>query len=358
MSSEAAGKRIYSQQTAQDRAERLSRMMGSSSAPGSRTASPYRLSPLRSPPPSPPPERQDPPPLDLENLPLEKLHSRRTYGIEDENDEDDNHQREPSPPKKRNPYFDAASRLVGHHTTKGFKKDRDERLHHPYKVSAPPSPLRSGQVTPIQEQRDRDYVPRPKEYREGYLSSILKLYKEQGVGSALSQTPIGNAVRGRRPSSASSVIPSQEKRDLSPASSGVTTPKAKREKWYTNKQTASSSSLPNLSNLVHSATVLAHPGGAPATAPSGENGQPQGPKPIRPQLKSRSLSALDTVLGRNKSPKPDNSIHIQVHIAETMTRQAYLMKMCRALMMYGAPTHRLEGMYEINLTDFLDTESP
>ncbi|KAL9622180.1 MAG: hypothetical protein Q9204_008050 [Flavoplaca sp. TL-2023a] len=319
-------------------------MMGSSSAPGSRTASPYRLSPLRSPPPSPPPERQDPPPLDLENLPLEKLHSRRTYGIEDENDEDDNHQPESSPPKKRNPYFDAAARLVGHHTTKEFKKDRDERLHqhHPYKVSAPPSPLRSGQVTPIQEQRDRDYVPRPKEYREGYLSSILKLYKEQGVGSALSHTPIGNAVRGRRPSSASSIIPSQEKRDPSPASSGVTTPKVKREKWYTNKQTASSSSLSNLSNLVHSATVLAHPGGSPATAPSGENGQPQGPKPIRPQLKSRSLSALDTVLGRNKSPKPDNSIHIQVHIAETMTRQAYLMKMCRALMMYGAPTHRLE----------------
>ncbi|KAL8670310.1 MAG: hypothetical protein Q9168_005141 [Polycauliona sp. 1 TL-2023] len=342
MSSVAAGKRVHSQQTAQERGERLSRMMGSSSAPGSRTASPYRLSPLRSPPPSPPPEHQTPPPLDLDNLPLEKLHSRRTYGIEDEHEEDHNEKAESRSPKKRNPYLDAAARLVGHHTSKGKRKDRESQ-DHSYQVSAPPTPLRSGQVTPIREQHGRDYVPRPKEYREGFLSSILKLYDEQGAGAALSNTSVGNAVRGRRPSSASSLLPSQEKRDASPASSGVTTPKAKREKWYNNKQTASSTSLSNISsNLVHSATVLAHPGGSPATAPSSENGQHQGPKPMRPQLKSRGSSALDHVFGRSKSPKPDNSIHIQVHIAETMTRQAYLMKMCKALMMYGAPTHRLE----------------
>ncbi|KAI4251183.1 MAG: hypothetical protein L6R42_008475, partial [Xanthoria sp. 1 TBL-2021] len=344
MSSEAAGKRVHSQQTAQDRAERLSRMMGSSSAPGSRTASPQRL-PLQSPPPSPPPEHQKPPPLDLENLSLDKLHSRRTYGIEDENDEDDEKKRETNSPKKRNPYLDAAARLVRHHTTKGPRNDRAERSDHAYKVSAPPTPLRSGQVTPIQEQRGRDYVPRPNEYREGFLSSILKLYDESGLGPAVSHTPVGNvaaSIRGRRPSSASSLLPSKEKRDPSPASSGVTTPKAKREKWYDNKQTTSSSSLSNLSNLVHSATVLAHPAGSPATAPSSENGRPQGPKLLRPQLKSRSVSALDTVFGRNKGLKPDDSIHIQVHIAETMTRQAYLMKMCKALMMYGAPTHRLE----------------
>ncbi|KAL8997392.1 MAG: hypothetical protein Q9169_003323 [Polycauliona sp. 2 TL-2023] len=342
MSSAAAGKRVHSQQTAQERGERLSRMMGSSSAPGSRTASPFRLSPMRSPPPSPPPERQTPPPLDLENLPLEKLHSRRTYGIEDENDEDTEQKAESSSPKKRNPYLDAAARLVGHHTAKGKRKDRDKSQDHSYKVSAPPTPLRSGQVTPIQEQGGRDYVPRPKEYREGFLSSILKLYDEQGAGAALSHTSLGNAVRGRRPSSASSLPPSQEKRDASPTPSGVTTPKARREKWYDNKQTASSSSLSNLSNLVHSATVLAHPGGSPATAQQGKDGQHQGPKPKRPQLKGRGSSALDVMFGRNKGPKQDNSIHIQVHIAETMTRQAYLMKMCKALMMYGAPTHRLE----------------
>ncbi|KAL8858233.1 MAG: hypothetical protein Q9178_005245 [Gyalolechia marmorata] len=331
MNSQAVGKRLHSQQTAQERGERLSRMMGSSSAPGSRTASPYRHLYLYSPPPSPPPKHQRPPTLDFENIPLERLQSRRTYGIEDENDEDD----EQEAPKKRNPFLDAAARLVRHHSKKGLRKGK-KPPNQSYKVSAPPTPLRSGQVTPIQEQRDRDYVPRPGEYREGFLSSILKLYDERGVGSVLFHAPVGNvapSVRGR---------PTQDNQEPSPASSGVSTPKAKREKWYTNKQSASTGSLSNLSSLVHSATVLAHPGGSPATAPTGENGQLQGLKPLRPQLKSRSVSALDTMLGRKKGPKADDSIHIQVHIAETMTRQAYLMKMCKALMNYGAPTHRLE----------------
>ena len=346
MNSEAVGKRLHSQQTAQERGERLSRKMGSSSAPGSRTASPYRHLYLYSPPPSPPPRQQRPPTLDFENIPLERLHSRRTYGIEDENDEDD----EQEASKKRNPFLEAAGRLIRHHSKKGLGKENQKPRNKSYKVTAPPTPLRSGQVTPIQEQRDRDYVPRPGEYREGFLSSILKLYDERGVGSALFHTPVGNvapSVRGRRPSSASSLLPTQGKQEPSPASSGVSTPKAKREKWYANKQTASTGSLSNLSSLVYSTTVLAHPGGSPATAPTGENGHLQGLKPLRPQLKSRSVSALDTMLGRRKGPKVDDSIHIQVHIAETMTRQAYLMKMCKALMNYGAPTHRLEGMHEI-----------
>lgn len=347
MSSEAVGKRVHSQQTAQDRAERLSRMMGSSSAPGSRTASPYRLSPLRSPPPSPPAEHQTPPPLDFDNIPLSKLQSRRTYGIEDEKEEDDQKEQKLTPPTKtRNPFRDAAARLVQHHSRKAFGKSDQQQHNHPNKVSAPPTPLRSGYATPIQEQQDRDYVPRPNEYREGFLSSILKLYDERGLGSALSHTPVGNvatSLRGGRRSSAGS-LPVQETQDSSPATSGTTTPKAKRDKWYTNKQASSTGSLSNLANLVHSATVLAHPGGSPATAAPGDNGQ--GFRAVRPQLKSRSVSAFDTMLGRKKGTKPDESIHIQVHIAETMTRQAYLMKMCKALMNYGAPTHRLEGMTE------------
>ncbi|KAL8805540.1 MAG: hypothetical protein Q9182_001909 [Xanthomendoza sp. 2 TL-2023] len=340
MSSEAVGKRVHSQQTAQERAERLSRMMGSSSAPGSRTASPYRLSPLRSPPPSPPPEHQTPPPLDFENIPLSKLNSRRTYGIEDEQEEPDGKEQQPStPPKKHNTFRDAAARIIQYHSRQPSKKGDQE--HPSYKVSAPPTPLRSGRATPIQEQRDRDYVPRPNEYREGFLSAILKLYDERGLGSAISHTPVGNVSAslrgGRRRESSTSSIHTQGTPDSSPPTSGTTTPKAKRDKWYANKKASSTGSLTNLSHLVHSATVLAHPGGSPATAPRGEDGQTS--RTLRPQLKSRSVSALDTVLGRRK---PDESIHIQVHIAETMTRQAYLMKMCKALMNYGAPTHRLE----------------
>jgi uncharacterized membrane protein YjjP (DUF1212 family) len=41
-------------------------------------------------------------------------------------------------------------------------------------------------------------------------------------------------------------------------------------------------------------------------------------------------------------PRLEDEIRITVHIAETLSRQKYLMKLCRALMSYGAPTHRLE----------------
>lgn len=331
MGSLAAGRKAYSERTAQDRAQRLSRTMGSRSAPASRTSSPFRISPLRSPPPSPSPGSQEKP-LDLENIPLEKLQSRRTYGIEDSADEDDEKEQKSAPsmpPKKLSSIREAAARLVRHHTRNARPRDRHHHNHHAYKISAPPTPLRSGQTTPVKEQNFKDYVPRPQEYREGFLSSILKLYNEQGAGAALSNTPVGNvgAASGERRQSTGGSI---HTREGSSASSGTTTPKAARQKWYKNQQASSAGSL---SNLISSATVLAHPGGSPASGG-------QGP---RPSVKSMSSSALDTVLGRHKGPKPDDSIHIQVHIAETMTRQAYLMKMCRALMNYGAPTHRLEG---------------
>jgi uncharacterized membrane protein YjjP (DUF1212 family) len=41
-------------------------------------------------------------------------------------------------------------------------------------------------------------------------------------------------------------------------------------------------------------------------------------------------------------PRLEDEIKITVHIAETLSRQRYLLKLCRALMSYGAPTHRLE----------------
>ncbi|KAL8947954.1 MAG: hypothetical protein Q9222_005813 [Ikaeria aurantiellina] len=332
----AAGHKAHSQQSAQNRAERLSRMMGSHSAPGSRTVSPFGSSPLQSPPPSPPPDTKAPP-LDFESIPLTKLHSRRTYGIEDDTDEEDEKGQQLSPPRKFNSLRDAAARLIRHHTQKGSKAEHRQRQHdQSFKVSAPPTPLRSGQVTPVQERNQQDYVPRPNEYREGLLSSILKLYDERGVGSALSSTLTGNATaqaRQRRPSSGDPVPNNEKREETSPESSGTTTPKTHRQKWYSNQHASSTGSI---SNLIHSSAVLAQPGGSPATGGHGQVARPQ------LALKSRSVSALDTVLGRKKSARLDDSIHIQVHIAETMTRQAYLMKMCKALMNYGAPTHRLE----------------
>ena len=347
----AVGKAI-SQQTAQQRAERLSRMMGSHSAPGSRLSSPHRpqRTLARSPPPSPPPEGGSQTKLDLSDIHLQRLGTRRTkFGIEDDTDEDEEKDAETSSLKKGKKgarrFYARAARLVAHH--------KSSRVPGLFRVHAETSPeTASGVQTPVYERDPNHYVPRPKGYREGYLSSLLKLYNEQGVGSALSHIPSGQdgitrAVH-RRDSGAQSLIgsivsgattPAQTPATSpvgSPTSSGTTTPKPKHQKWYyKNPQSQSTGAL---SDLVSSSTVFAQP-----TA-----GSSHASMAIRPKAKHRPLSsqALDTVMGKKKKgPRMDDSIRIQVHIAETMQRQGYLIKICRALMTYGAPTHRLEGAY-------------
>ena len=346
------GKAI-SQQTAQNRAERLSRMMGSQSAPGSRYASPRRPQGVvaRSPPPSPPPNGDRPIRLDLSDIPMERLETRRTkYGIEDDTDEEKENATETTllqKGKKRSRRFYArAAQLVAHHTS--------PRTTGLFRVRAQMSPeMVSGVQTPVYEREYDDYVPRPKEFREGYLPSLLKLYNEQGVGSALSHISSSHhamtRAAHRRDSGAQSLIgstaseattPAQTPRTSpagSPTPSGASTPKAKHQKWYyKNPQSQSTGAL---SDLVSSSTVFAHP----------TTGSSQASKAIRPKEKHRPLSsqALDTVMGKKKKGiRKDESIRIQIHVAETMQRHSYLIKICRALMTYGAPTHRLEGTYQ------------
>lgn len=346
------GKAI-SQQTAQNRAERLSRTMGSQSAPGSGYSSPQRLQRVvaRSPPPSPPPDGERPVTLDLSDIPMERLETRRTkYGIEDDTDEEMENATEMTllqkGKKRSRRYYSRATKLVAHHTS-----PRTTRL---FRVRAQMSPeMVSGVQTPVYEREHDDYVPRPKEYREGYLSSLLKLYNEQGVGSALSHISSGHhavtRAAHRRDSGAQSLIgsiaseattPAQTPRTSpagSPTPSGASTPKAKHQKWYyKNPQSQSTGAL---SDLVSSSTVLAHP----------TTGSSQASKAIRPKEKHRPLSsqALDTVMGKKKKGlRKDDSIRLQIHVAETMQRHSYLIKICRALMTYGAPTHRLEGTYQ------------
>lgn len=60
--------------------------------------------------------------------------------------------------------------------------------------------------------------------------------------------------------------------------------------------------------------------------------------------RSRSSGAALPSLGGRSQPKShlEDEIHITLHIAELLSRQRYLIRLCRALMKYGAPTHRLE----------------
>lgn len=170
------------------------------------------------------------------------------------------------------------------------------------KVRAPSPGLRSGQVTPIEE-RDPDlYVERPTHYRGGILSSLLKLYDQ----------PVhGPYDRGRRSHSRQSSLVDVNARGLSPDPGWRP---QKPRKWYDKSPSQSSTSL----------------------------GSTVRNSPISMLKRSRSSSTLGAGAKRGGKPQLEDEIRITVHIAEILSRQRYLLRLCQALMKYGAPTHRLE----------------
>lgn len=93
--------------------------------------------------------------------------------------------------------------------------------------------------------------------------------------------------------------------------SGAATPRKEKPKWYKKPQ-----------------------GGAPSTAASGA-GTP---------VASDVFSAASRRRGKGPEPqmKLEDEIRITVQIAEIIARQRYTMQLCKALMKFGAPTHRLE----------------
>ncbi|KAL9125458.1 MAG: hypothetical protein Q9217_005343 [Psora testacea] len=336
----AAGK-AFSQRSARKRAERLERTVGSHSALISRFSSPVRAaiqvpvgSPPKTPPPSPPRDFQNPN-LDLSGYPLEKLETRRTYGSNgDDSDEelDRDNDGKLANGKTMKRFRAAAKRLVRHHIGKSPRKR--------FRVQSEELACKSGQSTPIAERDPYDYVPRPKQYQEGLIGSLMKLYNEQGVGAALANIPMVDDAINRpayerhgasrllldsgATTPATTPAPSQVG---TPGSSGSSGPRtlatAKRPKWYENPKPSSTSSTASLVSLSSSLN-----------------------EPYRlqqkPKHKSLSAQALNKVRGRHQGPKGEDAIRIRMHVADVMQRKAYLLKVCRALMSYGAPTHRLE----------------
>lgn len=317
----------HSQNRARERAERLSRIIGSTSAPSSRLSSPPG-----SPPPVSPSARGHGFQLDMNDIPMESLQTRRKYGIEDETDDEQDRDRRDSTQarKERAPFLPSARQLV-----RAFTGKYNEGLS---RGRTPEAGLRSGQITPVEERDPDAYVPPPEEYRGGILASLLKLYNEQGIAQARGNMPSGLGIHGsghRRATSLGSTIRSTPSGSPphSPHESGTATPERKRQKWY--YKNATSGSAGSIANLISSSTMLAQPGGSSVN--------------VRPGLgpRSRSSDTLTSMFQKKKKPRLEDEIKITVHIAETLSRQKYLLKLCRALMSYGAPTHRLEGQSAI-----------
>ncbi|OAQ67890.1 hypothetical protein VFPPC_04220 [Pochonia chlamydosporia 170] len=155
-------------------------------------------------------------------------------------------------------------------------------------------------------------VPAPQQYRGSVLSQLLKLYKPSDPG-----LHGGHHSRNWSSSSAGAVTPPS-------LESGTATPTSSRKKWYEVNR-----SQDTLANLVEASTRLANPN---KQAP-----EPKSPGKKRPHTKRRTSSS-----NRLSGHWHKEEARITVHIAETLSRQGYIIKLCRALMMFGAPTHRLE----------------
>lgn len=183
----------------------------------------------------------------------------------------------------------------------------------------------SGTNTPIPVAEDGEYVPKPHWYRGGVLASLLKLQRDRderrsGNSSSGQNTPSAPASPvtspgGTPPSSRPpSVVGSPRPR---PASSGsfFGLHRSSNNQW---------SSSTTLTELLKTSSMLTAPGAA------GE---------VTADMAGRLRK--DKTHNRKSKSKKDQ-IRITVHIAGIIARHRYLLKLCRALMMYGAPTHRLE----------------
>ncbi|KAF1925942.1 DUF1212-domain-containing protein [Didymella exigua CBS 183.55] len=281
------------------RAAKLSQSMGTS-APVSRRGSEGQMSP----------------PL------LEFQSAVSSYEHTAENsEEDDDHDPQ---------FMKRASMLMRNHTIRNSGAGPGismEDLYH----SEPP--LQSGQVTPINTIEVGDeHVARPRRYRTGVLGTLLQ------ASTAASQAP-ATAGRSARPSHArklsaghtfSGASTAANSPNSSPPRSGTTTPRSKP--WFNRSHNQSTNSI---STLVGSS---ARSFAAPSQQDLGNEFHEQ-VKRTRPGVGKRSKS--DESIKKPKRQR-DRDLKIKIHIAGTLARQSYLRKLCKALMMYGAPTHRLE----------------
>ena len=319
---DVAGGKSFSEVSAQERAQRLARSVGTQSAPGSRTSSPARVieelaqssSAARG------------YALQPQDIPLVNLKGRDEPSADEDTEDDDEG---PSRRRRNRSSTSEAHRLVRQHTKRGSANS--------FRTYAPSSGQRSGHVTPLGDRDPDTYVPPPRHYRGGILSSLLKLYDEQGLGSAMSDTPSSGdrRRRHRRGSSVDTINKTPTPRvtpHSSPPSSGRGTPKPKHPKWYKSPNHSTTS----LSGLISSSTMLAQPAGGAAAAPGASQHHPAVTRP-------RSSNPINAAINRISKPRLEDEIRITIHIAETLSRQKFLVKLCRALMKYGAPTHRLEG---------------
>lgn len=181
-----------------------------------------------------------------------------------------------------------------------------------------------------------EYIPPPSHVKAGVLSSLLQLYQNpnatQSSGTLLSSYTSDTAYSG-------DVTPDHD--DFSPNASSIdlTEVDEKLEKKNEDSEKTSKRSKLGLSmhrkktsmNNINSESTIAgliFSTTNVVSAPGDRN--------------SKSEMPFKPALTKSQKKRKEREAKITVHIAHVLQRQRFILRMCRALMLYGAPTHRLE----------------
>ncbi|GAD93592.1 pheromone-regulated membrane protein, putative [Paecilomyces variotii No. 5] len=196
--------------------------------------------------------------------------------------------------------------LEAHQLVRGFSGR--ERLRRRFKPQQ--TPIASGDTTPVGSDTESEYS---RGVHAGILSQLLKLQARQQKHDT-SQPPSPNI---RTPSE----FPDGGDYFTPPSgvSTGHNTPKREKIKWYKKENSRSAVSL------IEAGLHL----GASAA----------------PHHSTEGRAATAKYRGHRRSasrPRMDDEARIAIYIAQIITRQKYLIKLCRCLMKFGAPSHRLE----------------
>lgn len=185
-----------------------------------------------------------------------------------------------------------------------------------------PAYVRSGQSTPEESSRPDSWYGSRTRGVGGILGQLLRLHAQSNTSSresvSVTDSSDSEASSGAATPDTSTpggVTPSA----VTPGAQtpGTAIPKKEKLKWYKKPHHQSTASL------VEASMNLSKPTLPPMTdAMSAPKPPKKGKKPRKTRL--------------------EDEIHVTVHIAEIISRQRYIMHLCRGLMRYGAPTHRLE----------------
>jgi hypothetical protein len=256
---------------AQQRAARLSKSVGTYSAPVSRRNSRELMSS---------------PPVELQNMTRTSDHLEEAI----EDDEDD--------PQ----FMKRASMILRQHTVRSVEPGLitpEDLLYHT------DAPLQSGQVTPDNIEVEDERVARPTKYRTGVLGTLLRANTAAQGPPAAGRPPRTSHFRTLSTGTFSGASTAANSPNSSPPRSGYSTPKPARP-WFRQQHNQSASSISQL--VGSSARSLA----TPAQQDLGQEFDEQYKK-ARPGMGKRSKSD-ESVLGFKKAKRRDNEIKIKIHL--------------------------------------------